>query len=320
MNHNNSHLAARWLCALALLLLAAAPAAALPADVVSMLKRHAAFTDAQIATIQRGDRIVQMLDTGSQAEVAFVGVTKLPISLDTYLDRVRAGTLYRIGDVVLQFGRFAENPALGDMRRLRFESYDVRVSSERNKQVLLSLIREYETSGALGVGPLGEQPKPVAFTRQFEPIAKQAEYLRERMPAAYDYLLRYPNVPKRGEDDFFIWKQMTFGFRPLTRVAQVSVWEDNSRGRREAIVLMKQIYANRYFQVSFQVDHLISDDSDPVHPAVYLVSLNRGSSEFLEGLTGKVIRPIVLSRTQAAAEKTLDQARRDFLAELHSRR
>jgi hypothetical protein len=78
---------------------------------------------------------------------------------------------------------------------------------------------------------------------------------------------------------------------------------------------MKQIYSNRYFHVSFQIDHLVSDDSDPKNPSVYLISMNRGRSEFLTGLTGKVIRPIVLSRTQATTERTLDQARRDFEVE-----
>jgi hypothetical protein len=225
--------------------------------------------------------------------------------------------------VILQYGRFSETPTISDLKDLHFEPFDLSSGTAKdvqypihaNKEQLLSSIREYEKNGAISVGSLGAQPKWVDRARRLEPIVKEAGYLRERMPAAYEYLLRYPNVPKRGSEDFFIWKQMTFGFRPLTRVAQLSIWEDKPHGRREAIVLMNQIYANRYFQVSFQIDHLVSDDSDPVNSAVYLISINRGCSQFLEGLPGKVIRPIVLSRTQAAAEKTLDQARQDFRLE-----
>ena len=305
----------------AFLLLVAAPAAPLPNDVASLLKRQADFSDDQIAAVGRGDRVVQMLKTNTQTEVAFVAVSRLSISLPTYLERVRAGSLYRTGDVILQYGRFSETPNISDLKDLHFESFDlsstkdVQQTTHANKEQLLSSIREYEKSGAITVGAFGAQPKLVDRARQLEPIVKEAGYLQERMPAAYEYLLRYPNVPKRGSDDFFIWKQMTFGFRPLTRVAQVSIWEDKPQGRREAIVLMNQIYANRYFQASFQIDHLVSDDSDPLNPAVYLISINRGCSQLLEGLPGKVIRPIVLSRTQATAEKTLDQARQDFRLE-----
>ena len=305
-----------------MLVLASFPAQALTDDTVSLLKRHAGFTDDQIAEVKRGNRVVRMLDTGSQSEVAFVGVTRLPISLTEYLERVRAGSLYRTGDIILQFGRFAESPSIADLKPLHFGSFDLRsgtsgdaASSQSNKEWLMSSIREYEKDGALGIGPLGERPKPIDRAKDFEPMVKQATYLRERMPAAYEYLLRYPNVRSRGPEDFFIWKQMTFGFRPLTRIAQVSIWQDVRFGRQEAIVLMKQIYANRYFQASFQIDHLVSDNSDPNHPAVYLISLNRGRSEFLGGLSGKVIRPVVLSRTQTTTEKTLDQARRDFETE-----
>jgi hypothetical protein len=325
MHHGNTKCAQRLKVATFLLMLAVAPAATLPDDVASLLKQHAGFSDDQIAAVRRGGRIVRMLETESQAEVAFVGVTRLPISLATYLERVRSGTLYRNGDVIVQLGRFAEIPSMADLKSLRFESFDLRplgtsaaaveAAAQLNKQRLIASIREYEKNGTLGIGTLGEQPRPVDLAKQFEPLVKQSGYLRERLPAAYEYLLRYPHVPSRGLDDFFVWKQITFGFRPLTRVAQVSVWEDMRHGRREAIVLMKQIYANRYFQVSFQIDHLVSDDSYPMNPAVYLVSINQGRSEFLEGLHGKLIRPVVLSRTQTATEKTLDQARRDFQIE-----
>jgi hypothetical protein len=311
--------------AIFLLILAVAPAAELADDVASLLNRHAGFSDDQIAAVSRGDRIVRMFETESQAEVAFVGVTRLRISLATYLERVRSGTLYRNADVILQGGRFSEIPSMADLKSLRFEAFDLRpldtsaaaaeAAAQVNKQWLIASIREYEKNGTLGIGTLGEPPKPVDLAKQFEPLVKQSGYLRERLPAAYEYLLRYPHVPSRGLDDFFVWKQIIFGFRPITRVAQVSVWEHTRHGRREAIVLMKQIYANRYFQVSFQIDHIVSDDSDPMNPAVYLVSINQGRSQFLEGLPGKFIRPVVLSRTQTATEKTLDQARRDFQIE-----
>ena len=119
-----------------LLVVANFPAQALTDDTVSLLKRHAGFTDDQIAEVKRGNRVVRMLDTGSQSEVAFVGVTRLPISLKEYLDRVRAGSLYRTGDIILQFGRFAESPSIADLKPLHFESFDLRSELPATRHLL----------------------------------------------------------------------------------------------------------------------------------------------------------------------------------------
>ena len=59
-----------------------------------------------------------------------------------------------------------------------------------------------------------------------------------------------------------------------------------------------------------QIDHVIAEGD-----SVYLITLNYGRSSWLQGVSGKMIRPIVVSRTRAMAEKTLDQARQDFMEE-----
>lgn len=245
---------------------------------------QAGFSKDEISAIERGHRVVRALHTDSPDQVAFAGGVRLPIGLSTYLQRLRAGTLYRTGENVLQIGRFSEAPSIADLRDFRIGG-DERLG----KEALVTAIRDFEQSGTTGIGPL----------------VKQAAWLRDRMPAAYEYLLRYPKAPSRGVDDFYIWTELQFGLRPVTRVAQVSIWE----GRGEAFVITRQIYANRYFEASFQIDHLCSDGD-----SVYLTTLNYGRSSILGSLAGKLIRPIVVSRTLALAEKTLDQAARDLRA------
>lgn len=281
---------------------------ALPNETAALLRRHAAFTEEQIAAVRRGERVVRAIPTARQEEVAFAGVTRLPITIASYLARLRAGTLYRSGENVLQIGRFSETPKLADLQNLRFENYDLQPDAspeavQRNKLGLISCIAAYEKTGIGATGPLGEPARPAASPERFDALAKESGYLKERLPAAYEYLLRYPHVPSRGLDDFFLWTKLTFGFRPLTRVAQVSIWQD----RQEAIVVTRQIYANRYFDAGFQVDHLVSDGA-----GVYLITLNYGRSDLLEGISGKLLRPVVVSRTLSLAEKTLDQAKKDL--------
>jgi hypothetical protein len=286
-----------------------AAAQAVPPEAASLLTRHAGFTQEQIAAVRRGDRVVRALETACQEEVAFAGAIRLPIPISTYLERLRAGTLYRPGDNVIRIGRFSDVPAVADLETLDFESSGPQpgfstAAAERNKRLLISWIQEYERTGAMGTGPLGERPAPLDRAARFEPMVRQSGYLREKMPAAYDHLLRYPNVPRRGRDDFFLWTQLSFGLRPLTRIAHLSIWER----RNEAIVVTKQIYADRYFEASYQVDHLVSDGD-----GVYLITLNYGRSDLLSGIPGRLVRPVVVSRTVALAGKTLDRAKRDLL-------
>jgi hypothetical protein len=289
---------------LALCVTTAASAGALPHATATALRNHAGFTEDQIASIVRGGRIVRSLPTSSPAQVAFAAGIRLPITLQTYLQRLRDGTLYRTGDNVLQIGRFGEHPGISDLNDFRVEG-----DEQRTKRSLLEAIARFEKNGTMGAGPLSEQPRTVDRKLEFEPVVQQAAFLRERLPAAYEYLLRYPHARSLGSDDFYLWTELAFGLRPVTRVAQASIWEDKSRN--EAIVLTRQIYANRYFEVSFQIDYLVAD---PAHDAVYLMTLNYGRSQLLGSVAGRVVRPLVVSRTLAIAEKTLDQAVRDLRA------
>ena len=301
-------------------------AAALPESAASLLRNHAGFTAGDVAAARQGERIVRMLPSQSRAEVAFAGVIRLPIPFDEYVRRVRAGKLYKTNEILLQVGRFGETPSVEDLRSLRFERYDLNVkddspgsidlAAKTNKQFLTQTVAEYEQTGRIFTGPLGSEPQPVNVGKYFDPMVTHVDHLRERYPAAFAYLLRYPNVPKRGPDDYYLWKQLTFGLRPLTRLAQVGIWEQQRDGIREAVVVTKQIYANRYFDASFQIDYVFADFSEAGGgPAVFVITFNRGASGFLEGQLGRVIRPIVVSRTKAAAEKTLDEARSDMEAE-----
>jgi hypothetical protein len=290
------------------LTVAAVAAQGMPREAASLLTRHAGFTEHQIAAVRRGERVVRALPTACQEEVAFAGATRLPIPLSDYLQRLRAGTLYRAGDNVIRIGRFSDTPTAADLEALGFESYDLQSgppaeAAERNRRALISWIEEYQKSGETGTGPLGERPRTVDRAKRFVPLVTQSGYLRETMPPAYDHLLGYPSVPKRGRNDFFIWKQLSFGLRPLTRVAHVSIWEKQN----EAFVVTKQIYANRYFDASYQIDHLVSDGG-----SVYLITLNYGRSELLGGISGRLARPVVVARTVALAGKTLDRARREL--------
>ena len=229
-------------------------------------------TQQDIAAAQNGERVVRAIETGRQDEVAFRAVVRLPITLPAYLDRLRKGTLYRANNSVTAIGRFSEIPSVND------------VPARLNPPELLEAIVKFENSGSSAECP---------------------EFLRDRLPEGCRYLAGHEM--SKGLDDFYLWTELSFGFKPMTRVAQLSIWQLKPG---EAIVLTRQIYANRYFDSSLQIDYLASDGD-----GVYLMTHNYGRSGWLSGITGKLIRPIVVSRTLALTDKTLETAINDLRSE-----
>ena len=225
-----------------------------------------------IAAAAKGQRIVRCIDTGRQDEVAFKAVVRLPISLTDYLDRLRKGTLYRANNAVRGIGRFSETPVASD------------VPTHLNPSALIAAIAEFEKQGRPSDCP---------------------DLIRQRLPAGCEYLASHTS--NKGADDFYLWTELDFGFKAMTRVAQLSIWHGKPN---EAIVLTRQIYANRYFDSSLQIDQLIADGD-----GVYLITHNYGRSGWLSGITGKLIRPIVVSRTLALTDKTLETAINDLKRE-----
>ena len=229
-------------------------------------------TQQDIAAASRGERVVRAIDPGRQDEIAFQAVVRLPIPLTDYLDRLRNGTLYRPNGSVLSIGRFAEIPSVSD------------APAHLNPPVLLDAIARFNHSGA-------GTPCP--------------EFLRNQLPEGCTYLAGH--TTNKGPDDFYLWTELSFGFKPMTRVAQLSIWQHKPN---EAVVLTRQIYASRYFDSSLQIDQLIADGDH-----VYLITHNYGRSSMLAGITGKLIRPIVVSRTLALTDRTLKTAVKDLQRE-----
>ena len=240
--------------------------------IILALLAFGTVTQQDIAAAANGTRVVKEIHTGRQDEVAFKAVVRLPIRLPEYLDRLRQGTLYRPNKNVLGIGRFGEVPSAED------------APAHLNAPALISAIAEFEKNGASAECP---------------------QFVRANLPAVCEYLSRHSST--NGADDFYLWTELTFGFKPMTRVAQLSIWQLSPT---EAVVVTRQIYANRYFDTSLQIDHLTADGDN-----VYLVTHNYGRSRWLSGITGKLIRPIVVSRTLALTDKTLEHAINDLKRE-----
>ncbi|GEM_PF-4358942 len=289
------------------------------------LRLNAGFGDRELAAARSGQRVVKTLDPGIVQEMVTAGVTRFQIPFDYYVDRALRGDLYRRGSTLLQVGSFSANPSVEDLAGLTLGASDLAPigevessagQSERAaKEFLVRLVRGFQHEGIRSLEPLrqGSKKRPVA--QEVRTLLSNSPYLRYYGPNLEEYFEQYPVADGQGAREHFTWAKVNIGLRNLVRLTKVTIWVQVRGSAREALIVNQQIYASRYFQASLQVDHLIAEDSGPGTPATCLVTINRGRSDLLESRIARLLRPLILSRTRASTERTLDEAKLKLEAE-----
>ncbi len=110
------------------------------------------------------------------------------------------------------------------------------------------------------------------------------------VPEFYEYLTNYPKARASGVRDFLYWSTANFGFKPVTSVSHVTIFQQPGQG----VIVSKQIYANHYFDASLGLTFLVDLPADG-KPAMYLVYLNRSRIDLLSGWRAGV-RKFILRR------------------------
>ena len=280
------------------------------------LRSTARFGDRDLALVRSGGRVVKTPDTGIAREMVSVGATRFEIPFDYYVDRVRRGDLYRTGTTLLEAGRFSPEPSVPDMRGLTLAPEDLAALAEADpeagkseaaaKLFFVQLVRAYRNEGIRSLEALRQGPKRFVVSNEVRTLLANSPYLRHYGSHVGDYVRNYPRAPANGAEEYFAWAKVNIGLRRLVRLTKVTVWVEWRDGHREAVMVTEQLYATRYFQASLQADHVIADRDAP---AVFLVTINHGRCDLLDSVAARLLRRLILSRTRATTERTLDAAK-----------
>jgi dolichol-phosphate mannosyltransferase len=283
------------------------------------LRRSAGFADRELAQARSGQRVVRTLDPGIPQEMVTVGVTRFEVPFDYFLERARKGDLYRVGPTLLEIGRFSATPTAADLAGLTLEGSDLEPFGELDpaaghsalaaKEILVRLIRNYQTSGIRSLEPVQQGSKRLVVAGEVRALLAHSPYLRHYGAHLEEYVANYPLGEANGASEYFSWAKVNIGLKRLVRLTKVTVWELENGPRREAVMVTEQVFASRYFQASLQVDHVISDRSDAGAPAIRLVTVNRGRCDLLNTSIARLLRPLIISRTRVATQRTLDLAK-----------
>jgi hypothetical protein len=87
----------------------------------ALLRATAAFTNSELARLDRGEPIAKVLDT-DRREVAIVGAVRIMGSQAQLFARYRSTSNEKTSDVVMETGKFSTTPVADDLRELTLKT------------------------------------------------------------------------------------------------------------------------------------------------------------------------------------------------------
>jgi hypothetical protein len=308
------------------------PAATVSPEPHKFLRDVARFSDADLASIDRGQALAKVLDT-DRREVAVVGVVRINAEPLRLFDRYRDISSLKSSDVVMEVGRFGTPPKPDDLSALHFENYDletireckpgdcgVRLSTENMdrfardvnwraadwrqqaatewRQLLAKDAADYVTSGRLGDYRNKETPLDIAS--EFSILYDASSYFKPIAPQFFGYFEHFPQVRLDNVENILYWSKDDI-YRPVTRMTHLMLYPPDASSPRPGIIATKQIYAAHYFDAGLGLTFTFRDGGS----GFYMLAVNRVRTRSLTGIMRTMVRSIVQRRSREAMEGIL---------------
>ena len=291
--------------------------AATPAQLSTFLRQSIGFDAQQLATVERGEPVVKVLETKDRRDVAVFGIITTPVAREQYVLALRdfAESLRTPGRT--QLGIFS-NPAVeSDVAAVTINARDVadmknckpgdcvvklpatdmrRIHDEMNwsaspsdlqaqlnayaRRRLVEYVTDYRTRGDSAMAIYDDRGN--LNQRSSEAFAAQlaeSPYVYENVPSLRKYLAAYPHgsLPAGAAEILFWSEDVLPRLRPILSVTHLVVYAPPELPS-VTLVARKQIYANHYFETAVDLTCVIDRD-----PGSYLLVLRRFRFDNLPG-------------------------------------
>ena len=312
-----------------------------------LLNETMGFSIDDLRGLDRGSAIIRSLDTPVRQELAHVGVIRLDVPPDEFVDLFRDIERFERGPGIPQIGRFGSPPRIDDLQALALPAEDVeelpkcrtgdcqvklwadaltrfrtdvdwsstdagRQASELAREMILDLVRAYQAEGNAALGAYVDDDDPLLVAEQFRALLASRDPLPAAVPELLHYLDDYPRGLPGGADEFFYWTVVDFGMKPTIRVNHVVIYplaERSSTGIAYAIAT-KQLYASHYFHTTLELRFLADRIDRTGRAASTLISVTRSRNDGMTGFRGLFLRPIIRRRSRDAVRNYLEHVRR----------
>ncbi len=285
------------------------PAQGPPAKLASFLQQRIGLDQAQLASIERGDAIVKVLDTQNNRDVAVFGIIAVDVPRELYVARLqdfpsslRVPTRPRFGifhiptsapdvegatvapqDVAdvkqCHPGDCKIKMPATDMQRLHTEIDWSATDTQKQlnayvQRRLVEYVTDYRARGDSALVVYDDRGG-VHASDAFAALLAQSPYLYQDVPSLRQYLAGYPHAQLEGAREVLFWAtDSASGMKPILSVTHlVSYAPPELPGVN--IVASKQIYANHYFEGAFDLAAIVDRAGGGGKPGIYLVLLRR---------------------------------------------
>lgn len=326
-----------------------APAAATPENDAARAFLGASFevTDAEFARIQQGHVVSRTMDGSDKREVATLGVVRVRITPEFYVEQLADIVRFKTSDGVLQIGTFGAPPDLRDVSLLTLDDSDIRSLRECQvgdcgvqlsaaaivrfrqevdwrrpdadqqanalmRRILVDYVSGYLKSGMAGCMQYADEARPVNLSREFASLIESMESRTgglHQFPALRRHLFDYPAADTANTTDLVYWSKEKVGRRTVASVTHMAISRTAGESPADYAVASKHIYGTHYFDASLGLTFLVRDRSTSA-PAMYVAYVNRSRVDVFRGVFGGLTRKIVSSKARATVSDHLAQLQR----------
>jgi hypothetical protein len=306
----------------------------------TFFQQYIGLNDDQIASIEQGKAVAQVLPTPAPSEVVVFGAVHINATPDDYLRVAQNLENLRRLPNYLGIRQFSSPPRLSDLEGFVLDDEDVKdlkncrpgkcqlqlptesmeefqksvnwsvpdaagqVNRLAQKMALEELAR-YQKDGNRALGTYYDKQDPLHIVDQFESLLNESGSMAHYLPDLQHYLIGYPEAQLPNSESLFYWERVKFGLKPTLRMNQMVIYRGSQASSEVDSVAIKQLYASHYFQTALDLSVCARDSSRPAEKGFYLITVKGSRQAGLTGPKGAIIRKAAVSKTRSALEASL---------------
>jgi hypothetical protein len=314
-------------------------------DARAFLESSFAISASDFARLEAGQVVSRTLPATDKRDVATLGVVRIGITPERYVQRLADIARFKKDDAVLQIGAFSHPPALSDVAGLTLDEADVRslrrcrvgdcgvqlsanailqfqemdwrpdtASDQANgllRRILVDYVAEYQRRGTPASMEYADETATLNLSREFASLTDSLGAGWRPFTLLRQHLLDYPATDVPGTIDRLYWSKEKVGRRTVVSITHLAVMRLDDGFPAEYAIASKQIYGSHYFDASLGLTVLA-----PVRrtstPQTYLVYLNRSRVDVFGGVFGGLTRHIVTSKARSTVADQLARLQRSL--------
>lgn len=236
------------------------------------------FTDAELASFDKGAAVTKILTTKEDLDAAVIGAIRVNASPATLVERVRTLDAFRKSATVLQIGRFSSPPKIEDLagltideselkdfeeckvgscdlklgsgamelaKKIDWKAPDAKVkASALLKQAFLDGVNAYLSNGTMGL--YVDNAAPESVVEGLKKILADSPYLVAHDATFGQYVLDFPKASLPGAESILYWSKDKLR-KPVVSLHHLVIFKKGEGAATTYLVADKHVYDSHYF-------------------------------------------------------------------------